>query len=148
MHGRMLPNLCAGYALPFCRGKIPGRTQRPEFFQVIELTYFGQHDVYQCVLQIEQHPFAAALALHTDRLVTRLRRLLDHILDQRLYVPRRRPAGDDHVVGYGRHVADIELDDILALDVPERLDDEVAQLLAIHACCSSSYVIGLLNYWL
>jgi hypothetical protein len=102
--------------------------------------------MYQRVLQIEQHPFAATLTFHADWLVPRFGCLFDHVVDQRLHMASRRAAGNDHIVGNGRHIADIELNDVFRLDVLECLDDQVAQLLAIHACCSSSYGIGLLSY--
>jgi hypothetical protein len=103
--------------------------------------------MYQRVLQIEQYPLTATLTFHANRFVPRFGRLLDNVIDQRLHMARRRAAGDHHIVGDGRHVANIELDDIFCLDVLECLDDQVAQLLAIHACCSFSYGIGLLSYW-
>ena len=60
-----------------------------------------------------------------------------NIVHQRFYVPVGCPARNDHVVGYWRHVANIEFDDILRFDVVERVDDKRAELLAIHALFSS-----------
>ena len=46
--------------------KTAGQAQRPEFLQIIELTHLGQHDVHQCILQVEQHPFAPIFTFNTD----------------------------------------------------------------------------------
>ncbi len=86
------------------------------------------------------------LAFHADRLVADFLRLLGDIVGQRLHVPVRRSAGDDHVVRYGGHVLNIELRDVLRLDVVERVDDQGAQLLAVHAWFSLIIKLTLLLF--
>ncbi len=89
--------------------------------------------MYQRILQIEQHPFAAFFAFDANRLVPGLLGFFGNVVDQRLNMPVRCAARNDHVISHGRHISHIECRYVLRLDVIERIDDQRAQLLAIHA---------------
>ncbi len=85
------------------------------------------------ILQVQEYPLAALFALDPDRPMAGCFGLLSHVVDQRLDVPIRRAAGNDHVVRHRRHVAHVEANDVFRLDVVQRIDDEVGQCFTIHA---------------
>ena len=89
------------------------------------------------VLEILGDPFTTRVALDSDRSVPCVGRFLRYILDKRLDVTIRGAAGNHHVVGHSGHIADVEFHYVLRLDVVEYVDDQIGQLLAIHARCSS-----------
>ena len=110
-------------------GRTPGGADRPELLQVIELTHLRQHDVYERVLQVEQDPLAALFTLDTNWAVAGRFRFFSDIVDQRLDVAIGRAAGNNHVIGHGCRVPDVEPHDIPGFHVIKRFHDEVGQII-------------------
>jgi hypothetical protein len=67
----------------------------PEFLEVVERTGFGKHQVYDHVVEVDQHPFRGALALDTQGWTSRFLDLHDQIFGHRTDMPVR-VTGCDH----------------------------------------------------
>jgi hypothetical protein len=88
--------------------------------------------MYQGILQVEENPFATIFAFDTDWPVPCFACLFGNVFDQCLNVATGRAARNNHVVRHGRQIPDIEPDDILCLDIIQRVDGKLAELFAVH----------------
>src|SRR6185503_426539 len=124
---RGTPGFLLGRNLPETHGLAP-----PHLFQVVELAHRGMHDVHHHVAEVDQHPFAARLALDAVDARAVLPDLVLHAVGQRLHLARRVAARDHHALehrGHARGVVDL---DIAPLDVLEGVDHHALLLADIH----------------
>src|SRR5919201_2322695 len=94
----------------------------PDFLEIVEVAHRRMHDVHDHVAQIDEHPFAARLAL--DAVDTRavFAHLFLHVVGERFHLARRLAARDHDALehrGHARSVVDV---DVAALDVFQRID--------------------------
>src|SRR6188508_3227019 len=96
------------------------RAQVPELLEPVELADARQHHVHDEVLQVDEHPFALALALDAIGAVAGLAAALDQAVRDRLDVPVGVAGRDDHRVGDVRELAHVEHLDVHGLHVCKR----------------------------
>src|SRR3954468_25044526 len=104
----------------------------PNFFQVVEVTHRGMHDVHDHVAQVDQHPFAVRLTLDAIHPGAVLPHFLLHVVGERLYLARGIAARDDDPLEHRWHARGVVDEDIAALDVFECIDYHALLFADIH----------------
>src|SRR4051812_22786585 len=110
----------------------PDRLTAPHLLEVVELPHRRMHDVHHHVAEIDEHPFARALALDAIDLQAALLDLLLHALRKRFHLAVGIATRDHHALehrGHARRVVDL---DVLALDILQGLDDYALFLADVH----------------
>src|SRR5919199_5282659 len=95
----------------------------PDFLEVVEAAHGGMHDMHDHVAEIDEHPFPCRLALNAVDANAHLANLLLHAVGERLDLTGRIAARDDDALEHRRHARCIEHQDVVSLDVFERVDD-------------------------
>src|SRR5260221_575500 len=104
----------------------------PDFLQVVEASHRRMHDVHHHIAQVDQDPFAARSALDAVDALAEPLELLPHVVGERFHLPGGIAARDHHPLehrGQRRRVVD---DDVVALDVLQRIDHRALLLAQIH----------------
>src|SRR5687767_10803399 len=102
----------------------PDRLAAPDFLEVVEVAHRGMHDVHHHVAQVDQHPLAAGLALDAVDARAELAHALLHAVGKRPHLAIRVTARDHHALEHRRQPRRIEHQDVVSLDVLERLDHQ------------------------
>src|SRR5581483_10275489 len=108
------------------------RLAAPYFLEVVEVAHRGMHDVHDYVAEIDQHPFAAGLALDAVDARAVLAGLLLHIVGERLHLACRLAARDHHPLEHRRHARGVVDMDVAPLDVLQRIHHHALLLADVH----------------
>src|SRR5712664_378926 len=108
------------------------RLAAPDFLEVVEAAHRGMHDVHHDVAEIDQHPIPERLAFDAVDARAVLPHLVLHAVGKRLHLARRIAARDHHALEHRGHARGIEDDDVVPLDVLQRLDHYVLLAAEVH----------------
>ena len=127
----MRPGLYAGLRWLFDEGLNLYPLLAPELFQVVLLPYRRQHDVHHDIAQIHQHPFTGFLSLDMADAATGSLDAIAQVAGQRAELTSRFGGGDDDPVKQRRGAGNVIDLDVARLDVLQRFDRGLLQLLEI-----------------
>src|SRR5687767_2299648 len=108
------------------------RLATPDLFQVVELAHRRMHDVHHYVAQVDQHPFAARLALYAVDARALLADALLHAVGERPHLGIRGAGRDHHPLEHRRQARGVEHLDVVAFHVLERFHDKALLGAQVH----------------
>jgi hypothetical protein len=96
----------------------------PQLFQGVELAYPRHHDVHDDVRQVDQNPFAVALALDALRPIACLLGLFEDILRDGADVPVGCATRDDHEIGHIGETTHVQHFNLHSFQIGESVGDD------------------------
>src|SRR5688500_2379245 len=128
----LMPGAISAGGLPFLAAAGRRRRRGPQFFQVIVLADGGLHDVHDDLTDIHQYPLAGLLSFDAVDLRSQRLQLFLNVVGESPALTGGIGARNDDLVEQRGHALYVEDHDVARLDVFQRRDGGIDQLVFSH----------------